>query len=157
MLFLFATPTPAADFYIDPVHGDPAGDGSGEKPWRSLQEVFEKGLVESQTWDTLPYNAERRLVAKNADAPVKAGDTLWLKSGDYGDLAIDGYYNRSVITIAAAPGETPRFHSVRVRSGRTGRLKGLHVSPGVRLRRAAAGDGERRIARLAGADPRCDR
>ena len=38
----------AGDFYIDPEHGEPAGDGSADKPWRSLQETLDRGLVQSR-------------------------------------------------------------------------------------------------------------
>jgi len=88
ILFLCATRVHAADYYVDPERGDPANDGSGEKPWRSLQEVFDTGLVESQAWDSLPHKHGSRLVRRNSGAPVKAGDTIWLRSGDYGDLII---------------------------------------------------------------------
>lgn len=129
VLLLIAAPGYAADFYVDPEHGDPANDGSEQKPWRSLQEVVDKGFVESRAWESLPYKPGSKLVPKNAGAPVKAGDTIWLRSGNYGDLAIQGYYNSDFITIAAAKGETPRFHSVRLRSASYWALKGLHVSP----------------------------
>ena len=48
MLLLIATPLHAGDFYVDPEHGDKANDGSAARPWRSLQEVVDSGLVESQ-------------------------------------------------------------------------------------------------------------
>ncbi|NJO91661.1 MAG: hypothetical protein HC831_23880 [Chloroflexia bacterium] len=32
-------------FYIDPVNGSADGDGSDQKPWRTLQEVIENGLI----------------------------------------------------------------------------------------------------------------
>ncbi len=129
IVLLAAAPLHAAEFFVDPQRGDPAGDGSADRPWRSLQGVFDKGLVESRQWDALPYQDESKLVPRDAGAPVKAGDTIWLRSGDYGDLRIQGYYNAGVITIAAAEGQTPRFHSVLVRSGSNWALKGLHVSP----------------------------
>lgn len=129
ILFLTATPVLAADFYVDPQHGDPANAGSAEKPWRSLQEIVDQGLVESRTWESLPYKPESKLVPKNAGAPVQAGDTLWLRTGDYGDLDIRNFYNTNFITIAAAEGQTPRFRSIRLRSSSHWVLKGLHVSP----------------------------
>lgn len=119
----------AAEFYVDPAQGDPANDGTADKPWRNLQEVFRGGLVESQTWESLPYKQDSKLVAKNSGARIKAGDTIWLRSGDYGDLTIQGYYNPGVITIAAVEGQTPRFHSVHLRSASHWAVKGLHVSP----------------------------
>ena len=128
ILFLCATRVHAADYYVDPERGDPANDGSGEKPWRSLQEVFDTGLVESQAWDSLPHKHGSRLVRRNSGAPVKAGDTIWLRSGDYGALIIQSYYNSDFITIAAAPGHTPRFHSILLRSSSHWTLKGLQVS-----------------------------
>jgi len=129
VLLPFAAPALAADFYVDPQRGDPANDGSAERPWRSLQEVFDRDLVESRAWDSLPYKEGSNPVPKNPDAPVKAGDTIWLRSGDYGDLLIQSYYNTGPITIAAAEGHTPRFHSVHVRSSSHWVLRGLHVSP----------------------------
>lgn len=119
----------ATDFYIDPEHGDPAGDGSADKPWRSLQEVIDGGLVESRVWDALPYKPGRRLVPKNEGAPIKPGDTIWLRNGNYGDLTIRKLYNAGVITIAAAPGQTPRLRSLLLQASSHWALKGLHVSP----------------------------
>jgi hypothetical protein len=101
ILLLIGTTIHASDFYVDPEHGDPANDGSAEGPWRSLQDLFTRGLIESRTWDSLPYKRDTRLVPKNAGAPVKAGDTIWLRTGYYGDLAIENYYNKDCITIAA--------------------------------------------------------
>jgi len=108
ILLLTATSIHAADFYVDPEHGDPANDGSAESPWRSLQEVFNRRLIESRTWDSLPYKRDTRLEPKNAGAPVKAGDTILLRSGYYGDLVIENYYNKNFITFAAVEEHKPR-------------------------------------------------
>ena len=35
----------ANDFYVDPVDASDAGDGSAANPWRSLQTVFDDGLI----------------------------------------------------------------------------------------------------------------
>ena len=128
-LIFISTAVHAADFYLDPEQGDPANDGSAQRPWRSLQQVFDRGLVESRAWESLPYKQASRLVPKNSGGPVRAGDTIWLRSGYYGDLAIQGYYNADCITIAAVEGHTPRFRSIRLRSSSHWALKGLHVSP----------------------------
>jgi len=128
-LSFVATSVHSADYYVDPERGDAANDGSAERPWRSLQEVFDVGLVESRSWDSLPYKKGSRLVQKNAGAPVKAGDTVWLRDGNYGDLLIQSYYNSGPISIAAAQGHTPRFRSIRVRSSSHWALRGLYVSP----------------------------
>ena len=83
----------------------------------------------SQSWDELPYGPERLLVPRNPGAPVQPGDTLWLRSGDYGDLHIRDHYNADFVTIAAAPGHTPRFHSIALQSCSHWVLRGLQVSP----------------------------
>lgn len=128
-LLVISSPLLAADFYIDPEHGNPSGDGNADKPWRSLQEVIDGGLVQSRCWDALPYNPERKLVPKNEDAPIKPGDTIWLRNGNYGDVTIRKHYNTAVITIAAQQGHTPRFRSLLLQSSSHWALKGLHVSP----------------------------
>ena len=125
---LIASPVLAADFYVDPQSGSMSGDGSSGSPWRTLQEVIDAGLVESQEWESLPYMAGASLVVKNAGAPVKAGDTIWLRSGDHGELSITGYYNASEITVRAEAGHDPRFSSVLVRGSGGWRFSGLTVS-----------------------------
>ncbi len=119
----------AAEFWVDPVHGKTDADGSASSPWRSLQEVLDRGLVESRGWESLPYKEGAKLVAKNAGAPIEAGDTIYLRSGYYGDLAIVGYYNASDIHVVAEHGHTPRFRSVLVRAGSHWVFGGLHISP----------------------------
>lgn len=125
---LVVTTAGAGEFFVDPLRGAPANDGSAARPWKSLQRVLDDGLVESRAWDALPHTDSRTLVAKNQGAPVKAGDTIWLKSGDYGDLSIRGMYNAKVITVAALEGHRPTFHSIRLQSGSRWAFKGLHVS-----------------------------
>ncbi len=118
----------AADFYVDPVNGSPGGDGSAARPWRTIQEVLDAGLVESQQWDKLPYSEKSKLVVKNAGAPVRAGDAIWLRSGYHGDLYIERYYNLGEITLAAEEGHTPRLSSLHIRSGSHWTIRGLTVS-----------------------------
>lgn len=128
LTILLQSATPA-DFYVDPVHGDANNDGSAQKPWKSLQAVFDKALVESRQWEKLPYKDGASLVPKNPGASVRAGDTIYLRSGDYGELEIRGYYNPDWITIAAEKGHTPKFTKILIRSGAHWKLQGLHVSP----------------------------
>ncbi len=127
-LSLVASGAAAAEFYVDPVRGSRAGDGSAERPWRTIQEVIDAGLVESQRWNELPYTERSELVVRNAGAPVQAGDTIWLRSGFHGALSITGYYNPETITIAAEAGHTPQLSSVRIRSDSHWTLRGLTVS-----------------------------
>ncbi len=117
------------EFYVDPQRGASTGDGSKDKPWRSLQEVIDQGLIASQTWDALPHKPGHKLVPLHAEGPVKAGDTIWLRNGDYGDVMIRRHYNRDFITIAAAAGHEPHIRSLRLQSGAFWKLKGLHLSP----------------------------
>ena len=125
---LLARSVPAAEFYVDPVHGSPTGDGSAERPWRTIQEVFDARLVESQQWDALPYTEQSELTVRNAGAAVQAGDTIWLRSGFHGALFITGYYNTENITLAAEEGHTPLLSALRIRAGGHWSLRGLTVS-----------------------------
>ena len=122
-----AAPCRAADFHVDPASGSDTGDGSATRPWRSVQAVLDR-QVETRNWESLPYTG-KSLVAVNPGAPVKAGDTIWLRSGDHGALAIVGAYNGIPVTLAAAPGAAPRFTSVVVRSAQGWVLRGFSVSP----------------------------
>lgn len=119
----------AAEFLVDPVAGSPDGDGSIGAPWKSLQQVVDRGLIASQRWESLPPQPDTALVARNPEAPIQPGDTIWLKSGDHGALSIRGYYNQSPITIAAAEGAQPVFTSIAITSGSNWHLKGLTVRP----------------------------
>ncbi|MEE9201285.1 MAG: hypothetical protein V3V45_07565, partial [Candidatus Brocadiales bacterium] len=118
----------AGEFYVDPLRGSPSGDGSAARPWRTIQEVFDAGLVESQQWDQLPYTQQSKLVPKNTGAPVRAGETIWLRSGYHGELSIVRYYNTDTITLAAEEGHTPCLSSLRIRSSSHWTIRGLTVS-----------------------------
>ena len=128
---LWALPQAAepAEFYVDPVQGDMNNDGSPGRPWRSIQAVFDKGFVESRRWEKLPYRDGARLALENEGAPVRAGDTIYLRSGYHGKLDIQGYYNSDAITIAAEEGHTPKLARIRIRSGARWKLEGLQISP----------------------------
>ncbi len=118
----------ASEFYVDPLTGSPSGDGSATRPWRTIQEVFDAGLVESQQWAQLPYTQQSKLVPKNTGAPVRAGETIWLRSGYHGELSIVRYYNTGTITLAAEEGHTPCLSSLRIRSSSHWTIRGLTVS-----------------------------
>jgi parallel beta-helix repeat protein len=130
LVFCIAAPVCASTFHVDPVHGDDSsGDGSAAHPWRSLSHVLDDGLVETRDWPSLPYEDGMTLVTIHAGAPVKAGDTILLHGGDYGDVVIGSAYNASPIIIAAAPGETPRLRTLLIRSAQNWIVRGLTVSP----------------------------
>src|SRR5690606_17257875 len=109
-------PVAAASFYIDPVNGSDAGDGSAGAPWQSLQSVLDGGKVESRNWPSYPYQAGMLLVTVNAGAPVRAGDTLWLSDGYYGEVVVQHLYNTAPITIATRAGHSPQLRSLLVQS-----------------------------------------
>jgi hypothetical protein len=78
----------AAVHYVDPS-AESAGDGSESNPWASLQDAID-------------------------DGSVAVGDTVWLMSGDYGELRIASARNVDMTTIAAAQGQKPTFARVMV-------------------------------------------
>lgn len=129
VLALFSSVLGAADFYVDPVNGSAAGNGSAANPWLTLQQVVTDNLIESRDWDTHPYTAGAVLQAKNPGAPVKAGDTIWLRTGFHGQLVLNGYYNASAITIRAQAGHTPRLNRVSIIGAQNWVLDGLSISP----------------------------
>jgi len=129
LLMVLMPPVFAADFYIDPVDGDPSGDGSADRPWRSLQAVVDAGLVQTRAWNVYPYTKADRLVSKNADAPIGPGDTIWLRSGNYGNVTIMKHYNQGVVTIAAQEGHSPRLASLRIQASSNWAIDGLQVGP----------------------------
>ncbi len=51
----FASVAQARDFFVDPVRGSAAGDGSIESPWRTLEEVFANQLIETRRYAEHPY------------------------------------------------------------------------------------------------------
>jgi len=68
---------------VEPVNGNPDNGGSASALWRSLQEVLDKGLVETRAWESLgiaikgnPHTvAYHSLIVKNpaklfVDAPA---------------------------------------------------------------------------------------
>jgi len=118
-----------ATFYVDPVNGSPSGDGSQGNPWRTIEEVFDSGLVESYEFADHPYVEGAATVIRNEGAPVKSGDELVLLSGYHGALVIMDYQNTSYITIRAAEGSSPTVARIALTSCRNWHVKGLVVSP----------------------------
>ena len=118
----------AKDFHVDPTKGANSGDGSSAKPWKTLEEVIAANLVETQNWESLPYAAGKKLKAKNAGAPIKAGDRIVLYSGYHGEVTISGHYNASAITIAPASGAKPELSKLVVQSSSNWIIEGLHVN-----------------------------
>ena len=119
-VFVLANLSHATVFYVDPKKGDMSGDGLAERPWKTVQEVFEGKLIQTR---------DKSGQLKNPDAPVKAGDTILLRSGYHGEIYCRGAYNDDYITIAAEAGHQPKVR--RVFFGAAGKwiIRGLTVCP----------------------------
>ncbi|MBW8041256.1 MAG: PASTA domain-containing protein [Planctomycetes bacterium] len=119
----------AETFYVDPINGNMSNDGSYDYPWETLQAVFGNELIETRVYETLPPGPNTPFVIKNAGAPVKAGDTILLRSGYHGGVNYKGAFNSDYITIAAQEGHTPYLKRIRLISVSKWILRGLTVSP----------------------------
>src|SRR5512140_1279644 len=67
-------------YYVDPMHGEAAGDGSAKKPWRTIEAAVKH---------------------------LRPGDTLYLHGGTYFEsvtIALMGT-GEAPVTIRSAPGE----------------------------------------------------
>ena len=117
---LAATALYAAVFYVDPEKGNMDNDGSAEHPWSTAEQVFKRNLI--QTHDTAG-----RL--KNPQAPVKAGDTILLRSGYHGEIYCRGAHNDDFITVAAQNGHKPKLRRVFFSAAKKWIIRGLTVSP----------------------------
>jgi len=129
VLLLAALPAGAAEFYVDPVNGSDAGNGSAGSPWRTLQAVIDADLVQSRNWSSLPYTAPGTLVTVNAGAPIKAGDTVWLRTGYHGAPVLAGGDFTPPVVVAAASGEKPTASNVAFKGAKGFTLRGLSISP----------------------------
>ncbi len=129
-------------WYVDPVNGKtPAdgGNGSQTAPWNSLQSVLSARVQPGYTrplLSSVPYphvaDGKRVYVADQLGAPpVQPGDTIRLMNGNYGDIGIGDYkqhvVNPSFVTLEAAPGQTPVFSTLYIRSTNKWMFKGIKV------------------------------
>jgi hypothetical protein len=135
--------TPRHVWYIDPVHGKtPAAGGNGSQaaPWNSLKGVIQGTPVVAgyarPLLSTVPYY--HVTAAGNVDVadtlgnpPVGPGDTIMLMSGAYGDIAIGEFskqvVNSDFVTVQAAPGQTPVFTTLYIRSANKWIFNGIKV------------------------------
>ncbi|MBE0536597.1 MAG: right-handed parallel beta-helix repeat-containing protein [Phycisphaerae bacterium] len=99
---LLCGPAWGAAYYVDPVNGNAANPGSAERPWLSLKEALAPGRL-------------------------AAGDTVYLRTGDYGSIAITGRHD-GFVTLQAVEGQQARASSVRFRNARFWCIRGLTVS-----------------------------
>jgi parallel beta-helix repeat protein len=138
-----AQPGPAGKvWWVDPVNGKtPADGGTGSQtaPWSSLTGVLSFKFPPGYTrplLSSVPYfhvvDGKRAYVADQLGSPpVQPGDTIKLMSGNYGDIAMGDYaqqvVNPSFVTIEAAPGQTPVFSTLYIRSTNKWVFKGIKV------------------------------
>ena len=136
--------TPRHLWYINPVYGrSPAagGDGSPANPWNSLQPPLSAAPGELLASRCFGLQAPAAFVAvlltptsprasllnapdQVGGPPVQPGDTIYLMSGKYGDIALGNYElpttNSDWVTVQAAPGQTPVFSSLYIRDDEVG-------------------------------------
>ncbi|MFW6154714.1 MAG: PKD domain-containing protein [Planctomycetota bacterium] len=128
VLALSLSAAQGATFYVDPVNGSMAGDGSAGDPWSTLAEVISNNKIESMKPASYPYAYGDPLVVRNDGAPVQPGDTLELLSGDHGEVYAQGYFNPDWITVRAAAGHTPVVRRFQFRGGCKWRIDGVTIS-----------------------------
>ncbi len=129
-------------WYVDPVNGKtPAAGGNGSQtaPWNSLQGVLSFRSPPGYTrplLSSVPYyhivDGKRSYVADQLGSPpVQPGDTIELMNGNYGDIGIGDYMqqvvNPSFVTVEAAPGQTPVFSTLFIRSTNKWVFNGIKV------------------------------
>ena len=135
-------------WYVDPVNGKtPAagGDGSQAHPWNSLDAVlsgqwgvngFSVPGYTRPLLSSIPYlhvvNGKRVGAAdQTGDPPVQPGDTIMLMDGNYGDVSVGVYSaqisNSDFVTVKAAPGQTPVFSTLYIRSTNKWVFNGIKV------------------------------
>jgi len=129
-------------WYLDPVNGKtPAAGGNGSQtaPWNSLQGVLSFRFPPGYTrplLSSVPYyhvvDGKRSYVADQLGSPpIQPGDTIMLMNGNYGDIGIGDYMqqvvNPSFVTVEAAPGQTPVFSTLYIRSTNKWAFNGVKV------------------------------
>jgi len=129
-------------WYVDPVNGKtPAAGGNGSQtaPWNSLQGVLSFRFPPGYTrplLSSVPYyhvvDGKRSYVADQLGSPpIQPGDTIMLMNGNYGDIGIGDYMqqvvNPSFVTVEAAPGQTPVFSTLYIRSTNKWAFNGVKV------------------------------
>ena len=97
-------------YYSDPGAGSMDNDGSQAHPWGSLAAIVTAGKL-----------------PPSAGATVGPGDTVYLLSGDHGAFDVSNAYNTDFISIAAAPGQTPRLTGITMYGGSHWAFRGLTI------------------------------
>lgn len=103
LVLCFISTLSAKIYYVDPLQGSMNFAGTYEKPWSTLQEVFE---------------------AKKSFEP---GDILFLRRGYHGMPKITGHNPEDVI-IEASPGHSPGLHNLTFKNASHWVVKNLTIS-----------------------------
>lgn len=136
-------------WYVDPVNGKtPAAGGLGTQaaPWNSLAGIsgsewgaslgvagYTRPLLSSIPYPhwlnaTVGWGMAADLVG---NPPVSPGDNILLMSGNYGDVAVGNYMGATVnsdwITVSPAPGQSPVFTTLNLRSTNKWVFSGIKV------------------------------
>lgn len=119
----------AEDFFIDPINGSNENDGTYLRPWASLDYVFNSNKINSTDWSSYPAHSAQGKIEINPNAPIRAGDTLYLMPGYYGNLIISNYYNTDYITIKSFESHTAVFNAILVRSSEKWRFDDIAIRP----------------------------
>jgi hypothetical protein len=129
-------------WYVDQINGrTPAAGGLGTQaaPWNSLQSILSARVQSGYTrplLSSVPYphavDGKRVYVADQlGNPPIQPGDTIMLMNGNYGDIGIGDYMqqvvNSSFVTVEAAPGQTPVFSTLYIRSTNKWAFNGIKV------------------------------
>ena len=114
--------TPNNIWYFDAVNGnDVSGDGSSAHPWQSLNNITTPAngngpLLSSVSW--WHRGADTIWTTDNSSAPIKPGDGILLRSGNYGEVNIGvsgaAIVQSSWITIQPAPNATVYLQKMKV-------------------------------------------
>lgn len=107
-------------FYIDPVNGSMENPGTSDFPWLTLEQVVKSNLIETK---------DQHGTIINQDAPVRAGDTLILRSGFHGHVQIKNAYNDKKITVISDDGADAQLAELELMSVKNWRFDGLTISP----------------------------
>ncbi len=116
-------------FYVDPVNGNMNNDGSSANPWRTLAEVLSSNKIESRSYAKPYVVGSQPTQIKNAGAPVKAGDAIYLRNGNHGTVMIQDYSNLEFIAVRAQAGHNPRLERLYVTAASNFVFEGLTVTP----------------------------
>ena len=101
-------------YYIDPVNGSQNGDGSFQKPWKTLQEVVTEGQIQYYK-HAETSNPSSPLILATPNGVVKGGDRIFLRSGYHGHLNLTNFMFKKWITIAAQRGHNPVLSQISLR------------------------------------------